>query len=66
LTDPETIALRITVIGGKRWPDDFTVIWRELADRQDHARARPAASPSAMAMDLQFLQQTRRWRRRIR
>jgi hypothetical protein len=30
MTDDETIALRVTVIGGKRWPDDFTVIWREL------------------------------------
>jgi hypothetical protein len=28
--DDETIALRVTVIGGKRWPDDFTVIWRGL------------------------------------
>jgi hypothetical protein len=24
------IILRVTVIGGKRWPDDFTVIWRGL------------------------------------
>ena len=30
MTDPETIALRVTVISGKRWPDDFTVIWRDL------------------------------------
>jgi hypothetical protein len=28
--NPETITLRVTVIGGKRWPDDYTVIWREL------------------------------------
>ncbi len=27
---PETIALRATVIGGKRWTDDYTVIWRTL------------------------------------
>jgi hypothetical protein len=30
MTDPETIALRATVIGGKRYESDFTVIWREL------------------------------------
>jgi hypothetical protein len=29
-TADETIALRTTVIGGKRWPDDSTVIWREF------------------------------------
>jgi hypothetical protein len=28
LTDPETIALRVTVIGGKRWPDDFAMLLR--------------------------------------
>jgi hypothetical protein len=28
--DDETIALRVTVIGGLRYPDDFTVIWRGL------------------------------------
>jgi hypothetical protein len=28
--DDETIYLRATVIGGKRWPDDYTVIWRGL------------------------------------
>ena len=22
--------MRLTVIGGKRWPDNFTVIWRDL------------------------------------
>ena len=30
VTDPETIALRVTVIGGKLLPDDYTVIWRSL------------------------------------
>jgi hypothetical protein len=30
MTDPETIVLRVTEIGGKRWPDEFTVIWRGL------------------------------------
>jgi hypothetical protein len=30
MTDPETITLRATVIGGQRYPDDYTVIWREL------------------------------------
>jgi len=28
--DDETISLRVTVIGGLRYPDDFTVIWRDL------------------------------------
>jgi hypothetical protein len=28
MTDDETIALRVTVIGGQRYPDDFTVIVR--------------------------------------
>jgi hypothetical protein len=30
LTDPETIALRATVIASKRYDDDFTVIWRGI------------------------------------
>ena len=30
LTNPETIALRVTVIGGQRHPDDYTVIWRGM------------------------------------
>ena len=30
MTDAETIALRATVIAGKRYDDDFTVIWRGL------------------------------------
>jgi hypothetical protein len=30
MIDPETTALRNTRIGGKRWPDDYTVIWRTL------------------------------------
>jgi hypothetical protein len=30
MNDPETIALRATVIGGHRYADDFTVIWRRL------------------------------------
>jgi hypothetical protein len=30
MTDSETIALRKTVIGGKAYADDFTVIWRDL------------------------------------
>jgi hypothetical protein len=29
-TDSDTIALRATVIAGKRYDDDFTVIWRGL------------------------------------
>ena len=28
--DSETIALRATVIGGQRYADDFTVIWRNM------------------------------------
>jgi hypothetical protein len=27
---PETTVLRKTLIGGKTYPDDYTVIWREL------------------------------------
>jgi hypothetical protein len=27
VTDDETISLRVTVIGGKRHPDDYQVIW---------------------------------------
>ena len=30
MTDDEIISLRATVIGDKRWPDDYTVIWRTL------------------------------------
>jgi hypothetical protein len=30
MSDDETIVLRKSMIGGKRRPDDFTVIWREL------------------------------------
>lgn len=30
MTDDETISLRVTVIGGKRHPDDYQVIWRDL------------------------------------
>ena len=31
MTDDETIALRATVIAGKRYEDDFTVIWRGVS-----------------------------------
>ena len=31
MTDDETIALCATVIAGKRYDDDFTVIWRDLS-----------------------------------
>jgi hypothetical protein len=30
MIDDETIALRVTVIGGARYPNDFTVFWRGL------------------------------------
>ena len=30
MSDDEAIALRVTMIGGQRYPDDFTVIWRCL------------------------------------
>jgi hypothetical protein len=30
MTADEIISLRPTVIGGKRWPDDYTVIWLTL------------------------------------
>lgn len=30
MTDDEAIALRGTVIGGQRYPDDYEVIWRGL------------------------------------
>ncbi len=43
MTNDETIALRVTVIGGQSYADDFTVIWRGLPIRQDHAR--PGLSP---------------------
>ena len=33
MTDSETIALRITVIGGQSYADDFTVIWRGICER---------------------------------
>jgi hypothetical protein len=43
MTDDETLTLRATVIGGKRHPDDYTVIWRELPNvyRPDQANAEP-------------------------
>ena len=64
MTDPETIALRVTVISGKRWPDDFTVIWRTLSIGRIMLAL--AASRPAMAMELQLLWQARRRRQRIR
>jgi hypothetical protein len=30
MTDPETIALRQTLIGGQTYPDNYEVIWRDL------------------------------------
>jgi hypothetical protein len=30
MTDPETINLRVTQIGGRRCVEDFTVIWRGM------------------------------------
>ena len=65
MTNDETIALRVTVIGGQSYADDFTVIWRGLPIRQDHARAQSAAARPAMALDIQRLRQAR-WRWRIR
>ena len=31
MTDDETIVLCKTLIGGQTYPDDYTVIWRELS-----------------------------------
>jgi hypothetical protein len=31
MLDNETIAFRATVIGGERYTDDYTVIWRDLS-----------------------------------
>jgi hypothetical protein len=31
MSDDETIALRVTEIGGQRYADDFTVIWRGMS-----------------------------------
>jgi hypothetical protein len=64
MTADETIALRVTGIGGKRWPDDFTVIWRTLSIGRIMLAL--AASRPAMAMELQLLWQARRRRQRIR
>ena len=58
--DPETIALRATVIGGQRYADDHGDV-AQHARWQDHASTRPAAPCSAMAMDLQRLRQAGRW-----
>jgi hypothetical protein len=37
-------------IAGQRYADDYQVRWRRLAGRQDHARCRRAARPTAMVM----------------
>jgi hypothetical protein len=43
VTDDETISLRATVIAGKRYEDDFTVIWRGMPiGRIMHASGVPA------------------------
>jgi hypothetical protein len=55
MTDPETIALRVTVIGGKRWPDDYTVIWRGMSIGRI-IRANP---PGAVVVELLRARQTR-------
>jgi hypothetical protein len=31
MTDPETITLRATVVGGIRYADDYQVIWRRMS-----------------------------------
>ena len=31
MTDPETLTMRATVIGGQRYADDFEVIWRGMS-----------------------------------
>lgn len=31
MTDPESLSLRATMIGGQRYPDDFVVIWRGVS-----------------------------------
>ena len=31
MTDPETLTLRTTVIGGIRYADDYAVVWRGLS-----------------------------------
>jgi hypothetical protein len=36
MSDAETIALRKTVIGGKSYADDFTMIWRGLRIMSQH------------------------------
>ena len=53
MTDDEAIALRVTVIGGRCWPDDFTVIWREQPIGR--IMLAPGLPPCpAMAMDCNF------------
>jgi hypothetical protein len=44
LDDPETIALRVTVIAGQPCADDYTVIWRGLSIGRikRHASPHPA------------------------
>jgi hypothetical protein len=44
MTDPETIVLRKDPDRRSDLPDDYTVIWRELPNRQDHeGQWRPGA-----------------------
>jgi hypothetical protein len=45
--DPETLALRATVIAGQRYADDFEVIWRGLSiGRIMRASGGPTECPS--------------------
>jgi hypothetical protein len=61
MTDDETIALRATVIAGKRYDDDFTVIWRGMSiGRIMQASGVPAHR--AMVVELFRTRQTRRER----
>jgi hypothetical protein len=53
----ETIALRVTVIGGQRYADDFTVIWRGLSIGRIMKSSGVPSSRSAMVVGLQRLRQ---------
>lgn len=51
--DPETIALRATVIGGKCYPDDRTVIWREMTvGRTNHETVTPGKSLTPVSSNV--------------
>ncbi len=65
MTNDETIALRATVIAGKRYDDDFTVIWRGMSIGRIMQASGVPAHLAQWSWNCSVHRQAGRWRANI-